>query len=130
MRKVLAALLLLPYAALADVTNGAGGLSPVPLPIPDTQVTSSAVPGQTTVNGALTSLNGYAATLTNGGCVNPVAGASTYALTANCVLGQQGYLGKSGSNLAFCPHQGNSIFINGAFYTIPCLLYTSDAADE
>lgn len=119
MRKVIAVFLcLFPALVWADVTNGAGGLSPVPLPIPDTQVTSSAVPGQTTVNGALTSLNGYAATLTNGGCVNPVAGSATYALTFNCAL-NNGYLGLSAGSLYFCPHQGNSLFINGSIITIP-----------
>lgn len=65
MRKVLAVLLFLPTAVWADVTNGAGGLSPVPLPIPANQVTTTQVPGATEVDTALGILNGFAFTLTN-----------------------------------------------------------------
>lgn len=112
MRKLLALLALVTVAATAQQLNYSGTAA--------TGVSTTQVPGQTQVDGALGVLYTYASTLTNGGCVNPVAGTNTYNLILNCVIGEQGYLNAaSTTSLQLCPHKGSSVFINGAVLAIP-----------
>jgi hypothetical protein len=61
----------------------------------------------------------YASTIAAGPCINAPLASATYTISVSCAIGEQGYLSKSGSNLVFCPHKGNSIVINGTIYTIP-----------